>query len=93
MIILYLLGVLLIMLLICIYLLFKNENTWKKHNMVLEAIYKYNMNIISNEELYEEKLIDFDCIESYDKTFYRLYDWGLKRIVHKDVYEKIKNYL
>lgn len=94
MIILYLLGALIAaMLLICIFLILKNENTWKMQKMILDAIHKYNSYMIWNGELNEDKLIEFDCMEDYNKTLLRLYDWGFKRIVSKDVYEKIKSYL
>jgi hypothetical protein len=32
-------------------------------------------------------------MESYNKTLYRLWDWGYKRIVPKEIYDRIKDYI
>lgn len=93
MVLVYILKFLFIILLLDIVLIFKNSNTFENHNKVSDAIYKYNVYIIYNEKTWEDKLIEYDCMESYNKTFFRLYDWGYQRIVSKDVYEKIKSYL
>lgn len=89
----YILKFLFVVLLLDVVLIFKNSNTLKNHNKVSEAIYKYNNYVIHNEKKWEDKLIKYDCMESYNKTLYRLHDWGYQRIVSKAVYEKIKDYL
>lgn len=92
MILIYILEFLLLALLLSIVMLFKNHNTFKNHNKVSKAIYNYNAYVIWNEKEFENELIEYDCMESYDKTLFRLYDWGCQRIVSKDVYEKIESY-
>lgn len=76
--------------------LIKNENTNKQQTKIIKAIKKYNIHIIDECYSYEEykyMSISYDCIESYNKTLLRFWDWGNKRIVPKEVYEKIKIYL
>lgn len=76
------------------FLLIKNSSTLKNQTKVLDALHKYNTYIIRNKDQcdWEEMIIDYDCIEDYEKTFCRVWDWGVTRIVPKDVYDKIKEY-
>lgn len=92
MILIYILIILFLALILNIVLIFKNHNTFKNHNKVSEAISNYNTYVIWNEKELKDKLIKYDCMESYDKTLFRLYDWGCQRIVSKDIYEKIENH-
>jgi len=41
---------------------------------------------------YDYEILDVE-LEPYNKTLYRLWDWGFKNIVDKESYEKIKDYL
>lgn len=82
--------------LLLIIFLIKNERTYKQRVKIIKAIKKYNVDIIDECYSYEEykyMSIRYDCIEKYEETLFRFWDWGNKRIVPKEVYEKIKKYL
>jgi hypothetical protein len=38
-------------------------------------------------------LVDYNDEESYEKTLFRLWDWGYTRILPKDKFEIIKPYI
>lgn len=72
-----------------IVILFKNENTYKQHTKILEAISAW-WEVTHNTS----KAIEYmQSLEKYSKTLYRLWDWGCRRIVPKDVYDEIKPYI
>ncbi len=73
----------------CLFMIAKNENTYKQRLKIIKAEYGYNSERINNND-YE--ILDVE-LEPYNKTLYRLWDWGFKNIVDKESYEKIKDYL
>lgn len=73
-------------------LLLKNENTYKQHKIILQAIYNYRIDLHSKGIHYEIR-VNYDDMESYNKTFYRLWDWGYKNILPPDKFELIKPYI
>lgn len=92
MIILKILIIFLILVIVfCIYMMLKNENTFRVHKLLLNAIYLQNIEKINVGKF--EKKISFDVIENYDKTFWRLWDWSYKRCVSPDVLQELKPYL
>lgn len=84
--------VLIIVEVIILILLYKNLKTYSMRNKIIRAICKYNIDQINSDVyLYDEIL--YDCMESYGKTLFRIFDFDEKSIVPKDVYEKIELYL
>ena len=75
-----------------IYLGIKNEVTLKQQLRISNAVYEYHTDLINNRR-YPEKKVDWSDIEPYDKTLFRLWDWGHKRILPKDKFEIIKPYI
>lgn len=73
-----------------IFLLIKNEHTFRNQLIILEAIGEYSRIQISKELDFEVELID---MEPYAKTLFRLWDWGYTRILPKDKFEIIKPYI
>ena len=71
------------MLALPILMLVKNENAYKNRDIIIEAIYEYN--IASNRR--------GDRIDSYDNTLYRWWDWGYENILPSDKFEIIKPYI
>jgi hypothetical protein len=82
-----LLGILVINLLLMI----KNQNAYLQRDKIIDAIYEYNHNLIMNDNA--DKVVSYDSIEPYVKTWLHLGDWGCTNIVPPDVYEKIKPYI
>jgi len=76
----------------CGIMLHKNNVTGKNYNKILNAIYKYSLDQLNNGNL-EDLTYLYDKIEPYQKTLYRLWDYGYKNIVPKDVFDKIEPYI
>lgn len=78
-------------LLVCIFLIIKNENAEYNRIIIFDAInyYKKDMQTIY-KNVYE---VDFEDMESYEKTLFRLWDWGYKNILPPDKFKIIKPYI
>ena len=74
-----------------IILYFKNNNTYKNHMIILNAIAKYNYAAIQEDQC--DKCIKYSCIESYYKTLFNLFDWGYKNLVPCGVYKRIEPFI
>lgn len=81
-------SIFIFMLAVTILMLVKNENAYKNRDIIIEAIYEYN--IASNR--YGDR-IDYADIEPYDDTLYRWWDWGYENILPPDKFEIIKPYI
>lgn len=85
---------LLITLVVCVIVLIfamcKNSNTYKNRQIILNAIFVYQMKCIWN---HEEGVVEYSDMSHYDKTFYRIWDWGYTRILPKEKFEVIKPYI
>lgn len=70
-----------------IFFLIKNNNAYKNHIIIIEAIYEYC----------REKNIDcnlfYMSMEDYDDTVNRFWDWGYTRILPPEQFELIKPYI
>lgn len=77
---------------LCLILLLKNENTYKQHEIILTAIYNYRIDLHSKGIHYDFR-VDYDDTEPYDKTFYRWWDWGYSNILPPDKFEILKPYI
>lgn len=69
------------------YVILKNTRTFTVRRIISDAILNYR------REHGQSSYINTDKMEPYDETLYRLWDWGYKRIVPKDVFDKIKDYI
>lgn len=69
---------------------FKNKNTYENVAKINEAIYFYKIDCIKNGV---SSIVDYGDQEDYDKTLWRLWDWGYTRILPKDKFEIIKPYI
>lgn len=78
-------------LIVMVILLFKNNNTYKNHIILLNAIAEHNRAAILEDQ--RDKRISYECIESYCKTLFNLFDWGYKNLVPRDVYKRIEPFI
>lgn len=78
-------------LLCCLFMLVRVEIVYRNRIKILNAIHKYNKDRINRDDY--ENLISYDCLEDFEKTTRRLWDFGYKRIVSEDVLRKICGYL
>ena len=89
-----------IMLIVCcivlvflIVLLFKNSITLRNQEKVLYAIKEYRIECMKNHQYNGLNYVDYEDVETYMTTFWRLWDWGYTRILPKDKFEIIKPYI
>lgn len=77
-----------------IYILLKNDNTYKNHGVIMEAIFRHNLDHLHDYDEYGYlAVLSYDSMESYWKTLFRFWDWGYKNIVDKGTFEKIEPYI
>lgn len=85
-----------IMIAICCILLVKNCVTLNKQNTISDAIHAYHVEVIHNHNYLTgdvEFKVEYNDIEEYTKTLFRLWDWSYKRILPEDKYAIIKPYI
>lgn len=89
-----------IMLVVCWFLLVmsvtiavKNENTYKNHHKIGNAIFRYHMHLIYHGEPGARAEVGYEDMESYEATLFRLWDWGYMRILPPDKFELIKPFI
>lgn len=75
----------------CIFMIIKNENAYQQHMLITYAIGLYQLDKIDKREYDYE--VDFHDEEPYDKTLWRLWDWGYTRILPPEKFEIIKPYI
>lgn len=68
------------------FMLIKNKNTFFNRIKIIDAISYYN-------QTHGDTIESSQVMEKYENTLYRLWDFGCKNIVPKDIYVKIKDYL
>lgn len=74
---------------ICIFLVVKNIRTYFVRSKVAMAICQYRIDNVVSVSYW----INTDRMEDYNKTLFRFWDWGYKRIVPKEIYNRIKDYI
>ena len=75
----------------CLFMFVRDEIAYRNRVKILNAIFKYNEDRINHYDY--ENLISYDCLEDFEKTTRRLWDFGYKRIVSEEVFRKICGYL
>lgn len=81
-------------LLFLLILIVKNFNTFEKRQKIINAIGAYLRCVIEEGGFYPySNAVDFDDMESYKKTFFRLWDWGYTRILPPEKFEIIKPFI
>ena len=75
---------------LCIVILIKNEITCRRRLDIADAIFRYQIDCFYNNVC---ELVNYEDMESYDNTLYRLWDWSNKRILPKEKFEIIKPYM
>ena len=83
-------NILVVMLALVIVIMIKNEVTYHHHMMILKAIKEYQNMCREYGKISD---VDYDDMENYACTLFRLWDWGYTRILPKDKFEIIKPYI
>lgn len=79
-----------VLLVLCILVLYKNNATIKAHYKIVDAIFIYKCQC---EKHCIVSRVDYKDMESYERTFWRLWDIGYKHILPKEKYELIKEFI
>lgn len=82
-----------IILIMCVIFTIKNENTYRTHIIINEAIFARKMYCIRNADFEHVNEVDYKHAESYGRTLLRFWDWGYKRILPPDKFEIIKPFI
>ena len=78
-------------LVLAVYMFLKNENTFRQHMIINDAIYQYGLDNIRNGRAFDLSMYFY--MESYEATLFRLWDWGYTRILPPEKFELIKDYI
>lgn len=89
--ILFILLILFLSLIHCFYMLYRNNRVHINRLKVIEAIGNYQRFCIQNDISIE---VEFNDMEEYDETLYkRPFDFSCERILPKEKYEIIKEFM
>ena len=86
-------GIIGITLMILYILLFKNHITLSRRLTICDAIFRYKVQNILDGRDENPNFVDYTDMESYEKTLFRIYDWGYKNILPKDKFNIIKPFI
>ena len=84
--------ILVISVLFGVFMLIRNEITYRNHRIIGDAIYAYGMDCILNGTFLSREVC-YDDVESYEKTIFRLWDFGYTRLLPPEKFEIIKPYI
>lgn len=80
-----------ILVLICLGIFaIKNNVTFYNHMIITDAIFAYTMFCIRNNK---QPVVNYNDEEDYDKTLFRIWDWGYTKILPPDKFEIIKPFI
>lgn len=84
-----------VIMLIGVFFLIKNHNTYLQHIKINHAIFDYQVYCIYNKPRDYDgyKDVAYSDEEPYDKTLFRIFDWGCENILPKEKYELVKQYI
>lgn len=71
----------------------KNENACKNRCIIVNAIFEHHICALNSFDMLRHFEVEYNDVEPYGKTLFRLYDWGYTRILPKEKYEIIKPYI
>jgi hypothetical protein len=72
---------------LCVFFAVKTSNTYNNTITIINAIHAYRLEYLWNAQ------VDYKDMESFERTLFRFWDWGYKRILPKAQFELIKPYI
>ena len=85
-----------VVLFIGLFMSIRNDVAYRNRCKIIDAIYDYGTYLLIDKDDLEApiktKLI-YDKMESYHKTMIRFWDFGCKRILPKQEFDKIKDFI
>ena len=71
-------------------LILRTEVVFRQQMKILIAVYRYSCFCLDSDITPQ---VELDDVEDFNTTFNRFWDWGYKRILTKEKYEIIKEYI
>lgn len=87
------LAIIPIVIICCGIALIRNEFVFRTHNMIIDAIHRYQMKRLKDGAHIGDFEVEYDDMESYEATFIRVWDWGYTRILPPEKFEIIKPFI
>ena len=73
-----------------LFMLFKNENTFRNMEKIVDAIYIYQLKCLTDGSLTE---VDYYDMRSYERVLFRFWDFGYKHILPEEKFKLIEAYI
>lgn len=77
----------------CLIFAVKNQATYLAHGKIIDAVFDYKMWCLDHCDFQAHKQVEFDDLESYNTTLFRIWDWGYTRILPPEKFELIKPFI
>lgn len=74
----------------CVFLLIKNENTFRNYRIISDAILLYKADQTIHDK---ECLVHYSDMVNYGTMLYSIFDWGYKHILPDEKFEIIEPYI
>lgn len=68
----------------------RNEVAYQNRSKILDAIYLYQLDLLDTGKVSQ---VDYEDMESYDRTVFRIFDFGCRHILPEEKFALIEPYL
>ena len=73
-----------------LFMLFKNENTFRNMEKIIDAIYIYQLKCLTDSS---STAVDYYDMRSYGHVLFRFWDFGYKHILPEEKFKLIEPYI
>lgn len=73
-----------------LFMLFKNENTFRNMEKIIDAIYIYQLKCLTDSS---STAVDYYDMRSYGHVLFRFWDFGYKHILPEEKFKLIEAYI
>lgn len=73
-----------------LFMLFKNENTFRNMEKIIDAIYIYQLECLTDNS---STAVDYYDMRSYERVLFRFWDFGYKHILPEEKFKLIEAYI
>lgn len=68
------------------------EIAYRNQRIIADAVYHYSLDMI-DKDMFMQREVCFDDIESFERTMFRLWDFGYTRLLSPEKFEIIRPYI
>lgn len=80
------------LLIFSVVIIFRSEVAYRNQTIIGDAVYRYSMDMI-NKDMFMQREVCFNDIEPFERTLFRLWDFGYTRLLPPEKFEIIKPYI